>query len=176
MALIVEDGTGRADAEALISVAGATAYHTARGNAAWAALASDTVREQLLRKAADYIEQVYRDRWTGYRVNTTQALSWPRYVVPVRDSASMNYGGHSYYASNAVPPIVANACAELALKASAHELAADTGPQKVHTKVGQIEVDYLPGASQVLTYHAIDGMLAPFLKGGGGSVIAVVRA
>ncbi|MBW2635985.1 MAG: hypothetical protein JRC86_00410 [Deltaproteobacteria bacterium] len=35
MSIVVEDGTGKADAETLISVADATAYHTARGNAGW---------------------------------------------------------------------------------------------------------------------------------------------
>lgn len=52
MSLVTEDGTAKADAESYCTVAFATTYHSDRGNAAWAALASDTVREQLLRPAA----------------------------------------------------------------------------------------------------------------------------
>ena len=87
MSLIVEDGSIVTGAESYISVADASTYHTARGNAAWAALASDAVREQCLRKATDYMEQVYRSRWQGCRVGETQALSWPRYDVEVEGYA-----------------------------------------------------------------------------------------
>jgi hypothetical protein len=171
VALIVEDGTGRADAESFCSVAAATAYHAARGNTAWAALASDTVREQLLRKATDYMEQVYRLRWDGYKKTNTQALSWPRYDVPMRDAAL-----ESYYADNIVPAQVANACAELALKANTVTLAPDVGPQKKRVKVDVIETEYADGASQITQFRAIDNMLAPFLTDGSSLNISVVRA
>ena len=174
MALVVEDGTGRSDAESLCSVVAATAYHAARGAAAWAALTTEQ-KEQALRKAADYCEQVYRERWAGYRVNTTQALSWPRYEVPIKDSVSMNYGGLSYYASDAVPVIVANACASLALRAATTDLAPDVGRVTTRERVGEIEVEYAAGAVPYARYREIDLMLAPFLKGSAGSVM-VVRA
>jgi hypothetical protein len=174
MPLIVEDGTGKADAESYISVADATAYHAARGNAAWTAVASDTVREQLLRKATDYMVATYRERWAGYRVSTTQALDWPRYEVPIRDSATE--GTYTaYYASDAVPAAVSRACAELALRAIDGDLAADLDVPVTSEQVGPISVTYAEGARQTTTYRAVDAMLSPFLASAGG-MIKVVRA
>lgn len=168
MALITEDGTGLSAAESLCSVAFATAYHAARGNSAFEALGSDPVREQLLRKATDYLEQMFREQWAGHRINTTQALSWPRYGVPMRDAGS-------FYASDAVPVIVANACAELALRAISGSLAPDIGRLKSRVKIGPIETEYAAGAAHT-RYRAIDQMLLPLLKGSGGMGVKVIRS
>jgi hypothetical protein len=174
MPLIVEDGTGKSDAESYISVADATAYHLARGNAAWAAVASDTVREQLLRKATDYMEATYRERWAGYRKTSTQSLSWPRYEVPIRDSVTSGVYT-AYYANDEVPTIVARACADLALRAIDGDLAADLDVPVTSETVGPISVTYAEGARQTTTYRAVDAMLSPFLASAGG-MIKVSRA
>lgn len=167
MALIVETGAGLADAESYISVADATAYHAARGNSAWAALASDTVREQLLRKATDYMEQRYGQAWKGQRVFSAQALSWPRVYVVANDFE---------VAGDIVPQAVKNACMELALKASSGELLSDVTAVAKREKVGPIEVENFEGQSQNVRYQAVDGMLAAYLGSGVGSMIRVVRA
>jgi len=168
MALEVEDGTGKATAESFISVTDASTYHTARGNAAWAALASDTVREQCLRKATDYMEQVYRSRWQGCRVSETQALSWPRYDVEVEGYA---------IDSDIVPTEIKNACAELALRASAADLNPDLTQGVAREKVGQIEVEYDKASPQFTRYRAIDALLSPYLKaGGGGCSMGLIRS
>lgn len=172
MTLIVEDGTARSDAESFCSVAAATAYHAARGNAEWAALASDTIREQLLRKATDYMEQVYRSRWDGYKKTNTQALSWPRYEVLIKDSTFI-----AYYSNTTVPNGVINACAELALRANTEDLAPDIERQIKKTKVDVIEVEYVDGAPVNKQYKAIDYMLEPYFSASGGNFnISVVRA
>lgn len=176
MALVTEDGTGLANAESLCSVADATAHHAARGNAAWASLASDTVREQCLRKATEYLQQVYSQAWAGYRTTTTQALDWPRHSVPRRDIASVGYLLASYWDSDEVPVAVQRACAELALKASSADLLADIGTPAIEKTVGPITMKYAEGARQTKRYTAIEGMLAPFLKAGGTGAVAVVRA
>jgi hypothetical protein len=160
MALVIDDGTGRADAESFVSVADATAYHAKRGNAAWAALASDEAREQMLRKATDYMEQVYRGRWAGMRKTVAQALSWPRYYVPVRDVPITQY-----YPDNTVPTVVANACAELALRAITGELAPDIKRLAKRVKVDVIETEYVDGATPYTRFRAIDKMLEPFMTG-----------
>lgn len=174
MALIIEDGTGKADAESYISVADASAYHLARGNAAWATLASDTIREQMLRKATDYMVATYRERWDGYRVTTTQALDWPRYEVPIRDSATEGVYA-AFYAHDEVPVAVARACAELALRAIDGDLAPDLEVPVTSEQVGPISVTYADGARQTTTFRAIGGMLSPFLRGAGG-MLRVSRA
>lgn len=168
MALVTEDGTGLSTAESFVSVEDATAYHAARGNSAWAALASDTVREQLLRKASDYMEAAYRLKWAGRRVSVDQGLSWPRYDVPMRDTGS-------YYDSDAVPAAVANACAELALRAASADLAPDVGRLKKRVKVDVIETEYFEGGNPNTQYRSIDLMLEPFF-GASGSTIQMIRA
>lgn len=166
MALIVEDGTGKADADSYCSLAAASARHTALGNAAWAALANDAAREVALRQATQYMLQTYRSRWAGSRVSSTQALDWPRYDVWVDGFPIL---------SDIVPPEVVNACADLALKASAGELAPDVAAPVTEKTVGPITVKYVQGARQTVQYRAVDGLLAPFLTGG-GNAIKVVRA
>jgi hypothetical protein len=175
MALIVENGTGLANAESYVSVADATTYHANRGNAAWAALASDTVREQLLRRATDYMMQTYRLRWNGTRVNGVQALDWPRAYVKRQDyeyqglNGSTFIGGYYYYPSNEVPPEVKNACAELALKASSSTLLADLTQGVKRKKVDVLEIEYDQYSPQTKRYVAIDRLLAPFLSGSSAS-------
>lgn len=167
MALIVEDGTGKADAESYISVEDATAYHADRGNAAWASLASDTVREQLLRRATEYMLQVYRSAWQGYRMTSAQALDWPRADVCV--------DGYPL-AIDIVPAEVKRACAELALKANSGPLAPDLGQAIKRQKIGPIDTEYADYSPQSKRYVAIDRLLQPLLSGRGGMSIKVVRA
>lgn len=170
MALITEDGTARADAESLCTLAAATAYHARRGNSAWATLASDDVRESMLVKATDYMEAVYRERWAGMRKTVGQALSWPRYYVPVRDVPIAQY-----YPDNTVPTMVVNACAELALRAITGQLAPDVKRLAKRVKVDVIETEYVDGATPYTRFRAIDLMLQPFLSGVAGQV-SLVRA
>lgn len=162
MPLIVAPDAG---AESYCSVAQATAYHAARGNAAWAALDSDTIREQLLRKATDYMG-AYAGRWKGERVSSTQALDWPRAGVCV-DGYEIDW--------QTVPTAVVNACALLALKAATGDLSPDLGPQKQSVKVGPIETTYASGARQSKRYQAAESLLAPLMRAGAG-YLNVVRA
>lgn len=165
MALVVETGTGSSTSEAYISVANADAYFLARANAAWALL-DTTAKEAALRKGCDYMAQQYADNWQGYRVNATQALDWPRVNVIAF--------GYSVL-STIVPPAIANANAELALKASTGELSPDIGRLKSKTKVGPIQVEYADNAPPYTQYRAVDNMLAPYLNGSGGAFRKVVR-
>jgi len=167
MALIVEDGTGLADAESYCSVAQANAYHAALGNQAWANLASDTLREQNLRKATNFMRQLYRMAWQGKPTKSTQALDWPRYDVEVNDY---------WLASNVVPVEVKNACAELALKAIAGPLVVDLTQGVKSKKVGPLEFVYDENSPRHTQYLAVDRMLAPLLNGGGSAMIRVIRA
>lgn len=166
MSIIVEDGTGLADAETYISVADADTYHSQRANAAWALL--DTpAKEAALRNATDYMMATYGPRWLGERVSATQALDWPRFDVVARGFA---------IASNSIPAEVQRACAELALRASSAELAPDVGQRTLREKVDVIEVEYDRYSPQFTQYRAIDNLLAPFLDDLGGSIRRVVRA
>lgn len=175
MALIVEDGTGRADAESYSSVADATTYLTARGmEATWNALASDGAREQCLRKATDYMQQVYGSQWKGYKASDEQALDWPRTLVEIEDSPGSLYpGGHQYYENDEIPARVKNACILLALKAASADLLPDLERAKDKVQVGSIAVEYSQTSPQTKRYSAIAHLLKPLLKAVGGSVSLV---
>jgi hypothetical protein len=171
MSLIVEDGTGLATAESYISVADASTYHTAFGNAAWAALASDTVREQRLRKATRYMIQAFRFRWDGTRHFAAQKLDWPRLYVPIKDFGFIL----NYYDPDSVPTDVKNACAELAINDEIDNLMPDTTQQVLSETIGQIKTDYDKFSPQSTRYAAVEALLAPYFKGSSNS-IKTVRA
>lgn len=180
MALIVEDGSGLADAASYASVTFVDAHQAARGNALWETMGT-AEKEQALRRATDYMEQAYRERWAGYLLNTTQALAWPRAFVPIKGFASGGFGigrasGYgAYLPSNSVPALVQKACAEMAYRAAGGELAPDVGRLKSRTQVGPITVEYVAGTSPHTHYRAIDLALAPLLRGSANS-ISVARA
>ena len=167
MALIVEDGTGKADAESYCSVADASTYHTNRGNTAWASLASDTVREQLLRKATDYIEQMYSQSWQGERVDNIQALSWPRSGV-VYDGVSVS--------NSIIPQSLINATAEMALRAAAGELEEDLTRGVLREKVGTLEVEYDAKSPERKRYVAVENMLKPLFSNQSNMYVGLNRA
>lgn len=158
MTLVVEDGTGRADAESYASVAQADAYHAGRGNTQWGVLTGER-KEQLLRAATDYMA-VYAASWSGARQFGTQALDWPR------DGAeAFGYD----VAPGTVPAHVVNACAVLALKAASGPLMPDPSQAKKRQRVGPLEVEYQDYSSASRRYASVDCMLAAFFGAGGGS-------
>ena len=159
MTLIVEDGSGLSTSESYISVSDADARHTALGNTAWTG--ADAVKESALRRATQYMTQAYRQRWKGTRLLREQALDWPRYGVFV---------DNFYLDTVVVPDDVANACADLALRALTNDLAPDTERAVVREKVGPLETEYAPYAPQSTSWTAINMALAPYMKSGGVNV------
>lgn len=172
MALVTEDGTGRADAESFCTVSFADGYHAARGNDLWGPLLT-AEKEAALRRATDYIEATYGLRWIGAAITATQALSWPRYYA-----ARAGLYPYSYWASNAVPILLQRACAELAFRAASDDLAPDQGRLTRREKVDVIEVEYADNQPAITQYRAVDDMLAPLLGGDGRGGLArlLVRA
>ena len=162
MTIIVEDGSGLANAESYVSVVDANTYHSKIGNDAWADL-DTSVKEQLLRKATDYMVAQYRLQYAGYRRYSTQSLDWPRLYVPLIDSLSANIFPQ-YVDFDIVPTTVKNACAELALKAYTAILMQDLTQGVIREKVDVIEVEYDKFSPQQTRYEQIDAMLSVFFK------------
>jgi hypothetical protein len=176
MTLTVETGSGGATSESYASVVDADTHLAARGHTSWASLTTGD-KEAALRRATDYMQQAYRERWSGTRATATQALEWPRWNVPIQDIP----GGHgsvpAYFSETAVPIEVKTACITLALKAAAGDLAPDIEPQVTSERIGSIEVSYFPGVRQTVKYQSIDNMLSPLLmNGGSGAMVRVVRS
>jgi len=96
MALVVEDGTGKTDAESYDTTAAVTTYHQSIGTAAadWEDL-DEEVKEQKARKTTNWMDNTFRRRWKGIRKTKAQAKDWPRYNVQDEDGY--------YVASDSVP-------------------------------------------------------------------------
>lgn len=166
MALVVEDGTGKPDAESYISVVDALAYLTSRGDVVFSA-AAQAAQEAALRNATDYMVSVYRYRWAGYRYTLGQALDWPRETVPVLDYA-FGYGPYpTYYPYDAVPVPVQQACADLAVRALSGPLMPDIQRIKKSVKIGPLAVEYDTAQPATTTLVAVGTKLAPYLTGQG---------
>lgn len=177
---IPEDGTGKPDANSLCSLEDARDYHAYRNNLTWATATLGEKKAALI-KATDYMQQVYRLKWSGTRTTGTQALDWPRAFV-LRDdyqyqglNGSTIIGGNFYFPSNEVPLEVKNACAELALKSFTGDLSPDLGQRVLREKVDVLEVQYDQYSPQFTQYRAIDNILAPFLSKRGNTSKALVR-
>ena len=106
MSIVVEDGTGKSNANSLCSVAVADAYLAIQAATAWAA-ADNTTKENALMKATQYIETVYRERWKERRWTLAQAFSWPRFNMEDSDGS---------FIGETVPLTVQQAVAEVALR------------------------------------------------------------
>lgn len=159
MALIVEDGTGKGDANAYVSTADLDAYLSLRGKS----IASG--KEEAIIKATDYMMQKYRGNWRGIKKTSTQALDWPRYDIVV-DGYSLD--------SNIIPKDVKNACCELAYRAASDDLYSDLTQGVIREKIDVIEVEYDQSTPQVKRFVAVDAMLRPYLNNT-GYVVGLVR-
>lgn len=161
MALIVEDGTGVAGAEAYATVAAYKAHCDGRG----ITYGTDSVIEQCLRKGCDYITAVWGQSFKGVRVDGSQALDFPRYHVP---KIGVNDGD---YLPTEIPPQLPKANIELAIRAATTTLLEDmTQAVKRERIEGAIDITYQDGTSSYKNYPLVDAIVAPLLVGGGRGV------
>lgn len=166
MALIVEDGTGKTDADAYISVADADTYHAAHSNDTDWTAASTGEKEKGIRLATQYLDARYVGRWIGARKQENQALAWPR-------SGGVDSDGYTID-DDSLPVKLTHACAELALKVVAGDtlLADDTAAGTIKSKlqkVGSLEqsIEYLGGQTQYKKYRLVEYLLRELLVGTG---------
>lgn len=153
MTLVVESGAGDAAAESYLSVADCTAYHAKFGND-WQS--DDNAKlEASLRAASQYIDSAYR--FQGYKLNTTQALQWPRDAWTMRN-----------YCVTWPVKGIQQACAELALRALTGKLYTDQADTAVTSEtVGSISVTYAVAQNGgQIRFAVVDDLLAPFTGGG----------
>lgn len=172
MALVVEDGTGRSDAESYLSVAAANTFHTNHGNSAWSG--ADAAKEQALRRATRYVDGHYRARWKGFKRLRTQALEWPRYDV-------YDLSGYDVD-SDSVPAAVQHATAEAALReiASPGSLQPDLERggmvQSKSVQAGPVSssTTYAAGASARKLFSVLDELLSALIRS--ASTVKLVRS
>lgn len=147
--IIVEDGTGKSDAESYIDLAYLQVYATKRG------LDITGITESNIIKGQDYFESAYQ--FKGTKLKETQALAFPRYI------------------NNEVvyPARIKNAVCELAIKSKSAELLADSERATKREKVGDIEIEYSEYSKDETNYNFVINLILPWLSGGGisGSLV-----
>jgi hypothetical protein len=167
VALIVEDGTGKVDAESYESVANYRAYHAKFGNDVTAELDADI--EIRLRKATDYMVTTFRGYWKKMRTVYNQALDWPRYLVE-RDA-------NNFIGSNEVPVEVKAACCVLAYVVKTTPLVPTSiGRGKKSVKIGPLAVEFDGSGDSAPAFIGAVGRLAPLLTAAAsGNTVGLVR-
>lgn len=145
MALTVQTIDGLDTANTYIDIAYFDEYHTARGNDITAL--TDTIKEQLIIKAMDYLENVFYGLWVGEELNDTQSTAFPRVV---------DY-------ETILPKQIKEAQAVLALKANDGELMEDLEQSVKREKLDVLEVEYNDYASAQKRYLSVYALLKPYL-------------
>jgi len=166
MALVVENGTGLSTAEAYISVADADTYHAAyTGSTSWTSSTPTTaIKERVLRRGAQVLDNTYILRWKGDRTNKTQSLDWPRDSVEDTDGFIVD--------SAIVPVEIQRANAELALREITEtdgiipDVANDGTIKREKSKVGPLEQDitYQGGKELLPKFSIVDILLKGLLE------------
>lgn len=130
MAFVVEDGTGKVDANSYATLAFADNYFLERNITIWDTYTDDQKQAALI-LATDYIEMRFGSQFAGYRLypDNPQALSFPRKDV---------------YNVTIVTDKLVKATCEYALRAAQGSLVSDIAstaivPKKV--KIGEIETE-----------------------------------
>jgi len=150
MVLIVEDGTGVADAESYVSVAALRTWATGRG---YLLPTEDAEVESLLRKACDFIE---RKSFVGTVEFTDQPLSFPRLITNSEGVA----------VSTGIPTRLKTAQCMLAMESMNGALTAAARAQKyTATKIDQIYLKYAntSDGSGDIYFPAVDDLLNEWL-------------
>ncbi len=159
MALVIEDGTGKPNADSYVGVTSADTYALRRRITAWGGLTEED-KESALIQGFDAISQLYGRRFMGRRTNPAQAGVWPREgaYVEGRDIASTT-----------VPEAVKSAQIELAIesiKPGGLWASVDPNePQLIERTVGPVTRKFKPrdpNAPTQKTFDKVEAMLAPY--------------
>jgi len=168
MPIVIEDGTGLADAEAYASIAVADAYLASVGNTEWVGLTAEAkeaaleAKEAALRRATSWLDGKYRSFFNGAKVNgRNQALEWPRTNATDAAGAAVTGVPIEMVRANAV------AASREAVTAGALTPDTDRSVQVKRQKVDVLEVEYFEGAEATIggvTVTEIDNLLSGLLS------------
>lgn len=155
---VVEDGTGKADANSYISEADADQYvENHSGDADWLA-GAQADKEKALRLATQYIDNEYRGCFKGVRANEDQALAWPRSGATDEDDRPIE--------SDVLPQVLLDATTEMALVSfGGTELMPSDSSfgtiKKERNEVGPIEeeIEYMGGKDPFVYYRIVEDLL-----------------
>lgn len=125
--------------------------------------ATDDTKGAALVQATQILDRL---EWRGYKVNSTQALRWPRSGVLDQDGYEVDW--------DTIPSWLERATAELAMALMATDRTGDTADDYKRIKVGPIELDVNTAqVGQLIPAHVLS-IIRPYRTGGAG--VAVVRS
>jgi hypothetical protein len=158
MSLVIENGTGVANAVSYVTTAEVTSYATTRGIVL--PDATDAAVEILIHKAMDMLESL-ESQFQGIRVTSTQPLAWPRKEVSLNGFP---------VPENTVPALLKKALCQLATDASQIDLMPrGDGREVIREKVDVLETEYAARGVAAPQPHltAFYAILDPLLGSGG---------
>ena len=162
---VVEDGTGKSDANAYITEAWATQYWEDHDDSnfttAWADVAD---KEMAIRMATQYLDAVHKKLWKGQKKLSTQALDFPR---------SNLYDSNNYILANdELPAQLMAATAELAIRHENEDEGLmpdldEPGEVSAYTvKAGPVSesTKWVTGRSEYKEFSVIENLLADLIE------------
>jgi hypothetical protein len=169
IAIIVEDGTGSATANAYVSIADCRIYAANRG--VTLSVVDDTVAAQLI-KASDYLAAL-APRWQGERASVTQAMDWPRLDVVIN--------GFDWPADDIPNGVIAAQCQLVMAVNAGFKLQPNLTNKdyKISETLGPIKTEWANPLQVGMqpTFTAVDALLAPLFaqSSGGGFSLQTIR-
>lgn len=165
MAFTVEDGSGVANANSLVSIADAAEYFENQGNTSWAELDEADQQANLVKGTAYLADEgqfPFRGSKTG---GYAQRTAWPRSGATEKRAGDIP--------DNVIPWRVKDAVCEAALAASVEGVelnpALQAGGLIKSKTVGPLTTVYQDGARAVTVYTAVTRLLGPLLVEAGGN-------
>lgn len=131
-ALVVEDGSGKVDANTYVSLADADAYLTDNPHTTLWEDTTEDVKTWALMSATRLMDTYMK--WEGSRQTETQALEWPR-------SGGKNRCSGQSIPENYIPKNITNACIELAYDQLVSDKTRPTSTEQ--SQISKLKVDVL---------------------------------
>jgi hypothetical protein len=158
MSITITATVGADDANSFVTLAEANTYFNARPDGACWSPAGAPEQQRALVYAG---KQLNAMKWYGMRVDSEQAMAWPRAYVPIPD-------GYTYFDTDVIPQQVKDAQCELALSVIEDGIDAGSGSADGVTSFAGsgISVQYgKAGAAGSAARSRVDQLLAGLTAG-----------
>lgn len=186
MAVTIDATVGGADANSFVLETEIIAYMNTRLNrTGWATISGSTCTDDEKRGMIEATREISALTYKGERVNSTQALSWPREDCPNPDSPGIDsVGGETLgdYPSDEIPQRVKDATCELAfqfLKAGTTDVASlDADVNKQAKVTGPLSTTFVAPHERkqgLARYPRVMAFLAPLIDAAKTGGLTVVR-
>lgn len=168
LTLVVEDGSGKVDANSYASASDGNSYHDAHLYGSTWDDATDAVKDTVLAWATRLLDE--QVPWKGSKATTDQALEWPRYGVPDRN-------GYTILDSDEIPQWLKNATAELARHLIGEDRTADSDTKGFKSiKVGDIALEIDREDRKAILPRSVIAIVEPYSLGMGMGTVRLLRS